>query len=126
MSLRSACRVRRVRIVLSFCCVWGFIGAAAAGTLRVPADYPTIQAAIDAAQPGDEVVIADGVYTGAGNKDLDFGDINPFVLYLSSFAAWQTAYPACPAEIGDINGDGTYGQWSFGDIDPFVALLTGQ
>lgn len=38
----------------------------------VPDDFPTIQAAIDAAEPGDHVVIADGVYSGTGNKNLDF------------------------------------------------------
>jgi predicted outer membrane repeat protein len=46
--------------------------AAAAETLHVPSDYATIQAAIDAAVAGDVVEIADGTYTGAGNKDLDF------------------------------------------------------
>jgi hypothetical protein len=55
---------------------------------------------------------------------VDFGDINPFVLYLSNFSSWQAAYPGCPAENGDISGDGTYP--SFADINPFVALLSGN
>ncbi len=54
---------------------------------------------------------------------IDFGDINPFVLYLSNLAAWQAAYPACNCLNGDIDYDGTYGQGSFGDINPFVALI---
>ena len=62
----------------------------------------------------------DGTY-GPGS----FGDINPFVQYLSSFAIWQATYPNCDPRVGDINGDGTYGQGSFGDINPFVALLSG-
>jgi hypothetical protein len=32
----------------------------------------TIQAGIDASIDGDEVIVADGVYTGSGNKGLDF------------------------------------------------------
>ena len=35
-------------------------------------DYLTIQEGINAASDGDEVVVCDGVYTGAGNKNLDF------------------------------------------------------
>ena len=54
---------------------------------------------------------------------VDFGDINPFVLYLADFATWQTTYDGCDPVHGDINGDGTYP--SFGDINPFVALLSG-
>ncbi len=54
---------------------------------------------------------------------VDFGDINPFVLYLSNFAAWQATYTGCPPSNGDINEDGEYP--SFGDINPFVALLAG-
>jgi hypothetical protein len=52
---------------------------------------------------------------------INFGDINPFVLILSNFQAWQTAYPGCPWENGDINGDSTV---SFGDINPFVAVMS--
>jgi glucose/arabinose dehydrogenase/plastocyanin len=55
---------------------------------------------------------------------VDFADINPFVEYLSNFAQWQADFPGCPPTNGDINGDGTYGGGSFGDINPFVALLT--
>ena len=55
---------------------------------------------------------------------MNSADINPFVLYLSNFAAWQVTYATCPPQNGDINGDGTYP--SFADINPFVALLTGQ
>jgi hypothetical protein len=35
-------------------------------------DYPTIQAAIDAATDGDEVVLESGTYTGDGNLNIDF------------------------------------------------------
>ena len=35
--------------------------------------YNTIQAGINAATNGDTVVVHDGVYTGTGNRDIDFG-----------------------------------------------------
>ncbi|MCU0610380.1 MAG: hypothetical protein MUE60_01150 [Candidatus Eisenbacteria bacterium] len=35
-------------------------------------DYPTIQAAINAASPSDEIVLGDGVFTGDGNRNIDF------------------------------------------------------
>jgi subtilisin family serine protease len=41
--------------------------------LHVPIEYPTIQAAIDAASKGDTVLVADGIWQGEGNRDLDFG-----------------------------------------------------
>ncbi len=71
--------------------------------------------------------VAPAVHVGDLNCDgtVDFGDINPFVLYLSNFASWQATYTNCPPQNGDINGDGIYGQGSFGDINPFVALLSG-
>lgn len=48
-------------------------GSAWADELHVPIPYGTIQEAIDNAVGGDVVIVADGIYTGAGNKNLDFG-----------------------------------------------------
>lgn len=41
-------------------------------TLHVPENYPNIQAAINAAYDGDTIWVADGTYTGPGNRDIDF------------------------------------------------------
>jgi len=54
--------------VLSLCLPMVAIGA----VIHVPAEQPTIQAGIDAAASGDTVLVADGTYTGTGNKDLGF------------------------------------------------------
>ncbi|GAF78494.1 unnamed protein product, partial [marine sediment metagenome] len=37
-----------------------------------PADFNNIQAAINDANDGDTVIVADGIYTGTGNRDIDF------------------------------------------------------
>jgi len=40
--------------------------------LHVPSEYGTIQMAIDAAQDDDTIILAEGTYTGQGNRDIDF------------------------------------------------------
>jgi hypothetical protein len=57
------------------------------------------------------------------DNTVGFGDINPFVLALTSPTTYATMFPGCRLSTGDINGDGAV---NFGDINPFVALLTGN
>jgi thermitase len=40
--------------------------------LHVPADYPTIQAAVNAASAGDTIWLSDGTYTGSGNRAITY------------------------------------------------------
>jgi len=53
----------------------GFVGIADAATWSVEpdgsGDAPTIQAAIDAAAAGDEILLSTGVFTGPGNRDIE-------------------------------------------------------
>ncbi|MGI4787953.1 MAG: Ig-like domain repeat protein [Janthinobacterium lividum] len=49
---------------------------AQATTLNVPAQFSTIQAAVNASQNGDTVLIANGTYSVAGDVDVDLGGRN--------------------------------------------------
>jgi predicted outer membrane repeat protein len=42
------------------------------GQFHVPSRYATIQEAINAAEDGDTITVADGIYTGPGNRDIEF------------------------------------------------------
>ena len=49
-----------------------FAGTCPARVITVPGDYTNIQAAINSAVNGDTVLIAPGIYTGTGNRDISF------------------------------------------------------
>ena len=51
---------------------FSFTTAAPWGCLRVPQEFVTIQEAIDRAWEGDQVIVADGTYSGPGNYNLNF------------------------------------------------------
>lgn len=55
---------------LAFACL--FSSNAAAAIRSVPASFVNIQSALDASSPGDVVLVAPGIYSGPGNRDLDF------------------------------------------------------
>jgi pyrrolidone-carboxylate peptidase len=54
--------------------------------------------------------------------DVDFDDINPFVLALSDPITYQQVYPGCPLVNADVDGNGVV---DFDDVNPFVVLLSG-
>jgi len=51
---------------------WAGGPAAVADVIRVPQDQPNLRAAIGAARDDDVVLVADGVYDGPQNRNLDF------------------------------------------------------
>jgi hypothetical protein len=72
-----------------------FASNASAAVHRVPSEFGTIQAGIDACAEGDTVLVAPGTYTGVGNRDLSFHGTN---LVLRSEAGSAATVIDCQAE----------------------------
>ncbi len=67
--------------------------------IRVPADYSTIQAGIDAAGRFDTVLVADGTYKGAGNRALIW-NANAKHITVKSASGWNHCIIDCENESG--------------------------
>lgn len=79
-------------------------------THTVPTEYGTIQEAIDAALEGDTVLILDGTYTGAGNRDLIID--NKYITLISQNGPEYTIIDAQGSDVDQhrcltIQGDDT-------------------
>ena len=57
-------------------CLAGAAGRAQAATINVPTQFATLQDAVSAAAAGDTILLANGTYTGAKNREIDFGGKN--------------------------------------------------
>jgi hypothetical protein len=64
-------------------------------------DYPTIQTALDAAADGDAIQLGDGVFTGDGNRDLDFAGKSIVVASASTNA--EACVIDCQATANDLH-----------------------
>ena len=65
--------LRHTNAAAAIAALLALTGAAAnATTLNVPGTFSTIQLAIGSASNGDTIVVAPGIYTGTGFRDIDF------------------------------------------------------
>ena len=84
-------------------------------------DAPTIQAAIDSAAVGDTVSLADGTYTGAGNREIDC--YSAAVTIVSGSGDPEQCVITCSGSAQDCSDD--YTAFRFRSTEPGAQRLEG-
>jgi hypothetical protein len=88
--------------IITICLILALSATRAFGAdLLVPSQYPTIQAAVDAAKNSDTVIIAPGTYTGQGNRDIN---VNKYIAIQS-----QDGPETCIIDCNGNQNDQHYG-----------------
>lgn len=88
-----------------------------AAIIHIPGDQPTIQAGINASIDGDTILLADGTYTGAGNRDMDF---NGKIITVTSESGPDACVIDCQGTV-----DEKHRAFTFDDQETEQALIHG-
>ncbi len=96
------------------CCVFSTMNSdIRSAVIHVPADQANIQAGIYAAVDGDTVLLADGTYTGTGNRDVNITNKSVHVISQNGAASCimdcqgSPGYHYAAFEISGTGSDGT-------------------
>lgn len=81
--------------------------------INVPDDYPTIQEGIDACLDGDTVMVARGIYTGPGNREISTA--GKAVVVMGADGAINTI----------IDGEGTYTGFNIDNQEQSTTVIQG-